>query len=107
MANANAAGERWNEVKYLIDSYVIFAEEFPQAQDQLYEKLKEATNEKYAEVTKCMIVRNTLVLVIGMLYIEMGRRFSEKDPSYSVSNSRRIKYTGRSIDDFGCEFKLV
>ena len=105
MANA---GERWNEVKHLIESYVVFAGVFPQAQDQLYEKLKEATNEKYAEVTKCMIVRNTLVLVIGMLYIEKGKRFSNTDPSDSVSknDSPKIEYTGRSIDDFGGDDSL-
>ena len=87
MANANAAGERWNEVKYLIDSYVIFAEEFPQAQNKLYQILSNETNEDFMKVTKCMIVRNTLVLVIGMLYIEKGKRFSNTDPSDSVSKN--------------------
>jgi len=109
MANANAAGERWNEVKYLIGSYVIFAKEFPQAQNKLYQILSNQTNEDFMEVTKCMIVRNTLVLVIGMLYIEKGKRYSEKDPSDSVSKKNdypRIKYTGRSIDDFGYDDSL-
>ena len=108
MANANAAGERWNEVKYLIDSYVIFAEEFPQAQNKLYQILSNETNEDFMKVTKCMIVRNTLVLVIGMLYIEKGKRFSNTDPSDSVSknDSPKIEYTGRSIDDFGGDDSL-
>ena len=101
---------RWNSVKELIDSYFISAQVFVKEQEKSYEKLKKLKNsnneDKILEVTKCMIVRNTLVLVIGMLYIDNGRRFSENDPRYSKSKDLKTEYTGISIDDFGSDLNL-